>query len=203
VENCGHVVPHAVIMRQTMGVMGPVSLALLGMSLLFFLAVSALSRNISRPLADVAKASKAIASGGGLERPIRSEREDEIGQLSLAFSQMQRSLKQRLDELALLLGVSNQLAATVDLNEGMKAVLQGVLRGTGAAGVRAVVRNPVAPAPLLFAEGPSADEFGCVGSRRCDTITGGFRTDSLPRLRKSSPNWEWKRLRFPLSTLSC
>jgi PAS domain S-box-containing protein len=153
------VVPHAVIMRQSMGVMGPVSLALLGMSLLFFLAVSALSRNISRPLADVAKASKAIASGGGLERPIRSEREDEIGQLSLAFSQMQRSLKQRLDELALLLGVSNQLAATVDMNEGMKAVLQGVLRGTGAAGVRAVVRNPVAPAPLLFAEGPSADSL--------------------------------------------
>jgi PAS domain S-box-containing protein len=153
------VVPHAVIMRQTMGVMVPLSLAIIGISFLFFLAVSTLSRNISRPLADVARASKAIAGGGGLERPIRSEREDEIGQLSLAFSQMQRSLKQRLDELALLLGVSNQLAATVNLNEGMEAVLKGVLRGTGAAGTRAVVRNPVAPAPLLFAEGPSADDL--------------------------------------------
>lgn len=149
--------PHAAILRQTLGIMGPISLVLIAISLAFFLSVSAFGRNISRPLADVANASKAIAGGGGLERPVRSHRDDEIGQLSLAFSQMQRALKQRLDELSLLLGVSNQVAATVNLPDGMKAVLQGVLRGTGALGARAVVRNPIAPTPLVYGEGPGAE----------------------------------------------
>lgn len=149
--------PHAAILRPALSIMGPVSLVLIAISLAFFLSVSAFGRNIGRPLADVANASKAIAGGGGLERPVRSQRDDEIGQLSLAFSQMQRALKQRLDELSLLLGVSNQVAATVNLNDGMKAILQGVLRGTGAAGARAVVRSPLTPAPLSFAEGPGSE----------------------------------------------
>lgn len=153
------ILPYAAVLRQSLGIMGPVALVLLAISLVFFLSVAAFGRNISRPLAEVAAASRAIATGGGLERPVRTERDDEIGQLSIAFSQMQRALKQRLDELSLLLGVSNQVASTVNLSEGMKAVLKGVLRGTGAAGARAIVRNPVAPAPLIFAEGPGADSL--------------------------------------------
>ena len=149
--------PHSAILRQTLGIMGPVAMLLIAISLAFFLSVSAFGRNISRPLADVANASKAIAGGGGLERPVRSHRDDEIGQLSMAFSQMQRALKQRLDELSLLLGVSNQVSATVNLADGMKAVLQGILRGTGAMGARAIVRNPIAPASLVYAEGPGAE----------------------------------------------
>ena len=150
-------VPQARILRDALGVMGPLSLLLLAVSGLFFVYVSGLGRAIARPIGEISQASRAIAGGGGLERPVRSQREDEIGQLGLAFSQMQRALRQRLDELSLLLGVSNDVAATVNLSEGMTAVLQGVLRGTGAAGARAVIRNPNGPAPLAFAEGPAAE----------------------------------------------
>lgn len=156
------VVPRAQILRQALGVMGPLSLLLLVVSGLFFAYVAALGRDITQPLAEMNQASRAIAGGGGLERPVRSQREDEIGQLSLAFSQMQRALRQRLDELSLLLSVSNDLAATMNLGEGMTAVLQGILRGTGAAGARAVVRNPNGPAPLVFAEGPAADSLAAL-----------------------------------------
>lgn len=151
------IVPQARILRGALGVMGPLALLLVAVSGLFVAYVVGLGRAIVRPLGEISQASRAIAGGGGLERPVRSQRVDEIGQLSLAFSQMQRALRQRLDELSLLLGVSNDVAATVNLGEGMVAVLQGVLRGTGAAGARAVIRNPNGPAPLVFAVGPAAE----------------------------------------------
>lgn len=154
------IMPRAIVLRQTLGVIGPLALLLLAVSGVFFVLVAGLGRDISRPIAEMSRASKAIAEGGGLERPVRSShREDEIGQLSLSFSQMQRALRQRLDELSLLLSVSNDVAATINIDEGMTAVLQGVLRGTGAAGARAIVRNPTAPAPLVFAEGPAAESM--------------------------------------------
>ncbi len=149
--------PRSVILRQTLGIIGPLTVLLLIVSGLFYALVAGLGRDITQPIAEIGRASKAIAGGGGLERPVRSHREDEIGQLTLAFSQMQRALRQRLDELSLLLSVSNEVAATINIYEGMSAVLQGVLRGTGASGARAIVRNPAAPAPLIFAEGPGAD----------------------------------------------
>ena len=155
-------VPQARVLRGALGVMGPLSLLLLTVSGLYFVYVAGLGRAIARPIGEISQASRAIAGGGGLERPVRSQREDEIGQLSLAFSQMQRALRQRLDELSLLLGVSNDVAATVSLSEGMTAVLQGVLRGTGAAGARAVIRNPNGPAPLVFAEGPAAEAMAAL-----------------------------------------
>lgn len=153
------IVPQARILRQALGVMTPLAGLLLVISTLFFLYVAELGRAITRPVAEISQASRAIAVGGGLERPVRGHREDEIGQLTLAFSQMQRALRQRLDELSLLLSVSNEVAATVNLSEGMTAVLQGILRGTGAAGARAVIRNPVGSAPLVFGEGPAAESL--------------------------------------------
>lgn len=154
------IAPHAVILRQTLGIIGPLALLLLAVSGVFYALIASLGRDITQPIAEMGRASKAIAGGGGLERPVRPRREDEIGQLSLAFSQMQRSLRRRLDELSLLLNVSNDVSATIHIDEGMSAVLQGVLRGTGAAAARAIVRNPNAPAPLIFAEGPVADDLG-------------------------------------------
>lgn len=155
-------IPRAAVLRQTLGIIGPLTALLLIVSTLFYALVAGLGRDISRPIAEIGRASKAIAGGGGLERPVRSHRDDEIGQLTLAFSQMQRALRQRLDELSLLLSVSNEVAATIKLDEGMSAVLQGVLRGTGAAGARAIVRNPAAPAPLVFAEGPGAESMSAL-----------------------------------------
>ncbi|MCZ2113035.1 MAG: HAMP domain-containing protein [Anaerolineae bacterium] len=153
------VTPKATILRRTLSIIGPLAGLLLAISALFYALVATLGQNITRPIAEMSRASRAIADGGGLERSVRSDREDEIGQLSLAFSQMQRALRQRLDELSLLLSVSNDVAGTIHIEEGMAAVLQGVLRGTGAAGARAIVRNPNAPAPLSFAEGPAADSM--------------------------------------------
>ncbi|MEZ4518808.1 MAG: HAMP domain-containing protein [Chloroflexota bacterium] len=111
-------VPHSVILRQALEVIAPVALLLLLVSVLFFANVSAFGRSVSQPLGELVEASRAIAGGGGLEKTVRVERDDELGELSSAFGQMQRSLKQRLDELNLLLTVSNEVAASINISQG-------------------------------------------------------------------------------------
>ena len=185
--------PHAAILGQTLSIIGPLTLLLLLVSTLFYAIVTALGRDITRPIAEISQASRAIAGGGGLERPVRSAREDEIGQLTLAFSQMQRALRQRLDELSLVLSVSNDVAATISLPQGMTAVLQGLLRGTGAAGARAIVRNPATPAPLVFAEGPAADSMSVLDRavllqlRSVDELSYGTAAEIEAGLAITSP----------------
>jgi PAS domain S-box-containing protein len=134
--------------RQLTGVL-VIAMAIFALNLLY------LGRSITRPLHELLLASQRIA-GGSLNTPIQSQGDDEVGQLARAFAQMQVSLKKRLDELSLLLNVSQGVSTSMDINQGLPAILKGVLRGTGAAGTRAVVLNPSGRQPVTFGEGPAA-----------------------------------------------
>src|SRR5690606_12080776 len=68
------ITPRATVLRQTLGIIGPLALLLLAVSTLFYALVAALGRDITRPISEISVASKAIAEGGGLERPVRSQR---------------------------------------------------------------------------------------------------------------------------------
>jgi PAS domain S-box-containing protein len=147
-------VPYSVVLSLALQIgaslllIGAVAMGLLGLYLLF------VARSVTGPLNELMLASQSIA-GGSLNTPIRTLGEDELGRLGQAFGQMQRALKKRLDELSLLLSVSQDVSASMDINQGMPAILQGTLRGTGAAGVRVVVLNPSGRQPLAFGEGPA------------------------------------------------
>ncbi len=163
-------VPYTVVLGQVLGIVLPVAGLLLVVTAIFSMRFSRLGRNLSEPIGKLIDKSKAITAAAATSAPavppvetaVRGERADEIGQLNVAFAQMQRALKQRLDELTLLLNVSHAIASTVDIQQGMPAILQGILRGTGAAGSRAVVRNPNASYPLIFAEGPAAENLAAL-----------------------------------------
>lgn len=163
-------IPAAVVLGQSLWIVAPVTLLLIVVSGIFYWRFGRIGRNLTQPISRLIEKSKEITAAASSSTPVvptvetttRAERTDEIGQLSVAFSQMQRALKQRLDDLTLLLNVSHEVASTVDINQGMPAILQGVLRGTGAAGSRAVVRNPNNPYPLIFAEGPAAESLAAL-----------------------------------------
>jgi PAS domain S-box-containing protein len=163
-------IPASVVLGQTLWIVAPITLLLTAVAGIFYWRFSRLGRNLTQPISRLIEKSKEITAAASSSIPVvptvetttRGERPDEIGQLSVAFSQMQRALKQRLDDLMLLLNVSHEVASTVDINQGMPAILQGVLRGTGAAGSRAVVRNPNNPYPLIFAEGPAAESLAAL-----------------------------------------
>jgi PAS domain S-box-containing protein len=148
-------VPYEVILEQALRIASQLAIVLIGAMVLFGALLLWLGRSISSPLTELAHISQEIA-GGSLDTPINPQGDDEIGRLGHAFGQMQLSLKRRLDELSLLLDVSQDVSKSIDINQGMPSVLKGALRGTGAAGARVVVMNPSGRKPLSFGEGPAS-----------------------------------------------
>lgn len=152
-------VPYTAVLQQAWGIGWPLLLVMMLAAALFYANVLVIGRDITTPLDDMVEASKTIAAGGAWSPSQNVQRDDEIGQLQRAFAQMQRSMRKRLNELSLLLGVSHDVATSIDISQGIPAILRGALRGTGASGARAVVPNPGGGNPMTFGEGPAAEQM--------------------------------------------
>jgi PAS domain S-box-containing protein len=150
--------PHEVILGQALQISAQLAIVLFAAMVLFGGYLLTLGHSVTQPLTELARASQRIASGS-LNTPVKTHGDDEIGRLGKSFGHMQISLKKRLDELSLLLDVSQDVSRNIDISRGMPSILKGALRGTGAAGVRVVVINPSGRQPLTFGEGPGSDSM--------------------------------------------
>ncbi|MCB9422730.1 MAG: PAS domain-containing protein [Ardenticatenaceae bacterium] len=158
-------VPYEVVLNLAMNIGVPLTLVLLAVMGVFYANLALFSRDITNPLGELVQASKTITAGEKWMPSEQAQREDEIGQLNKAFYQMYQSRNKRLSELSLLLGISHEVSSSMDINQGMEAILRGALRGTGAAGARAVVQNPSGGYPLQFGEGPAARAMSALDRR--------------------------------------
>lgn len=152
--------PYTNVLKEALAAALPLMLLLLTLTGAFYVRTTAYGRGLAAPISELAQASRILASGGNLPARVSAGRQDEIGDLDRAFSDMHKVLKRRLDELSLLLTVSQEASASIDLNDNMPVILQGAIRGTGAAGARAVILNPSSGHPLTFAAGPAGAEMG-------------------------------------------
>ena len=125
----------------------------------FYKQLDRYGQNLSMPITELANASRSIAKGGKLTTRVYSNRQDEIGDLVLAFTDMQLALKGRLDELSLLLNISQDISSSINIMQSMPVILQGALRGTGAAGARILILDPSGKVPLSFTEGPAGPDL--------------------------------------------
>ncbi|WP_420644956.1 ATP-binding protein [Candidatus Leptofilum sp.] len=150
-------VPYEIVLGQALQMGWPLLLVLVLGTALFYTNITLLGRDITQPINKIVSASKTMAAGGSWAATELEQREDEIGELNQAFIQMQRATRKQLNDLSLLLGTSHDVSTSIDLNQGIPAILRGALRGTGAAGARAVVLNPSGGTPLSFGEGPAAE----------------------------------------------
>ncbi|MDX1662240.1 MAG: ATP-binding protein [Candidatus Promineifilaceae bacterium] len=151
-------VPYQVVLGLAIELSWPLILALgLGMALfsgnLFYL-----SQSISSPLQKLVRAAQQLAAGRW-DSPVPLQEEGEVGQLGHAFERMRRSLQQQFHDIRLMLEVSQDISTSIDVQEGLPIILRGALRGTGAAGARAIVLNPSARHPLTFTEGPLGEQM--------------------------------------------
>jgi PAS domain S-box-containing protein len=145
--------PYTVVLRLALDISMPLLLALLPIFALVGTQVYFLSSSITTPLQRLVQASQQLTSGNW-DVAVPVEDEGEVGQLGQAFERMRRAMQQRFTEDRLLLQVSQDISTSIDIEHGIPSVLRGILRGTGAAGARAVILNRAARHPLTFAEGP-------------------------------------------------
>jgi PAS domain S-box-containing protein len=86
-----------------------------------------ISRQLTRPLGNMAYAAERIARGD-LDQAVHLGGEDEIGRLAESFERMRLALKGRLEESGLLLHVSQQMASGFNLDDMLPPILEGVRR---------------------------------------------------------------------------
>jgi signal transduction histidine kinase/HAMP domain-containing protein len=104
-------------------------------------------------------------ASGQLDQPLAISGADETAQLRAAFEKMRLSLKARLDELRLLLNVSQKVASSLELRESIQPALESALV-TGATSARLVLLPGVlsdldsaTPASFSLAAGPAAELY--------------------------------------------
>jgi PAS domain S-box-containing protein len=157
--------PNRVVLELATQISTPIIVIMLLIGLIGLILVSLIAGRITRPAEALAAAAQRI-SDGKLDQPVAALGEDEIGRAGLAFERMRARLRARLDELGLLLRVSQGVAGSLNLDEALPPILQGALTASGAAGVRIIlVPNEELPRPLsgapplhqTFAAGPAAE----------------------------------------------
>lgn len=132
------VVPNRWVLGLATDIARPIVVILLLSGFAGLLIVSLIANRVTRPAEALALAAQRI-SEGRLDEPVLVEGEDEVGRAGRAFERMRQKLRARLEELGLLLNVSQKVAASLNLNEALPPILEGALSATGAAGVRAVL----------------------------------------------------------------
>jgi PAS domain S-box-containing protein len=150
--------PYSAVMETATLISNPLLLVQLLTGIILLLVIPFMATQITRPLQTLAAATHSIAQGN-LDIPVRISGEDEVSRLGGSFEQMRLRLRDRLNDLSLLLQVSQSVSATLDLKEGVPLILQGALEETGAAVARFVRVNDGGQSQRVFSVGMEDGAF--------------------------------------------
>jgi PAS domain S-box-containing protein len=151
--------PYDVVLGQAIGLAGPLLATLVVLTVAVSIVTFVVTRQLTRPLDDLARASDRIALGD-LEQPVDVTGDDEISNLAKVFENMRTRLKDRLDDLSLLLRVGQEVSAALDLTKGMPPLLEGALKATDALISRVVLFSATGEPQMVMGRGESVEGVG-------------------------------------------
>ena len=150
--------PRISVLELAMQISGPLLLLLFFIMFFAALGILILTRAITRPIQELSAAAENITHGN-LNQPIEIQRDDEVGRLAQSFEQMRLSLKARVDDLSLLLGVSQNVSASLSLAQGVPPLLDSVRQATPALVARLITLHDSGEPRELFSSGTGPTEF--------------------------------------------
>jgi PAS domain S-box-containing protein len=150
--------PRISVLELALQISWPLLLLLFFILIFASLGILILTRAITRPIQELSTAAENITHGN-LNQPIGIQRDDEVGRLAQSFEQMRLSLKARVDDLSLLLRVSQQVSASLDLAQGVPPLLDGVRQATPALVARLITLSESDEPRDLFSRGTGPTEL--------------------------------------------
>jgi PAS domain S-box-containing protein len=155
--------PRISVLELALQISAPLLLLLFFILIFASLGILILTRAITKPIQQLSTAAENITHGN-LNQPIGIQRDDEVGRLAQAFEQMRLSLKARVDDLSLLLHVSQNVSASLDLAQGVPPLLDSVRQATPALVARLITLSERGDAPYgeprdLFSRGEGPTEM--------------------------------------------
>jgi len=151
--------PYGVVLEQATRIASPLLLlqVLLGGGLVIIIPL--FTRWLTRPLTQLAAAADHIAEGD-LTQQVRVPGDDEVARVGDAFEGMRVRLKDRLEDLSLLLQISQAVSATLELPQGMPFILEGALRATNAQVARIVLLSADGDPQMVMGRGEPREGWG-------------------------------------------
>jgi PAS domain S-box-containing protein len=150
--------PRVSVLELALQISAPLLLLLFFILIFASLGILILTRAITKPIQQLSAAAENITHGN-LNQPIGIQRDDEVGRLAQSFEQMRLSLKARVDDLSLLLRVSEDVSASLDLEQGVPPLLDGVRQATPALVARLITLNENGEPRELFSRGEGPTEM--------------------------------------------
>ncbi|MGB1251285.1 MAG: ATP-binding protein [Candidatus Promineifilaceae bacterium] len=134
---------------------------LIGLAILFSMIgglIETLEQRRARQFSQFAQAARDI-SAGRYDTRLDEINSAELNELGHAFTDMSRSLKERIDQSSMLLQVSQDVSNTMELDKGFPIILKGLVKATHSIGARAILFNPSGGRPLRYGEGAGAAQM--------------------------------------------
>lgn len=123
--------PYELVLDRATRISRQLLLIPLAVTGLMAVAVALVTRRLTRRLQLLASAARSIGEQQ-LDNQVTLAGEDEVGQLGRAFERMRLSLKDRLEDLSLLLRVSETVSSSLDMAQGVPAILAAAIQATDA-----------------------------------------------------------------------
>jgi len=153
--------PYEVVLEQATQIATPLLVLqfLLGGALV--IVIPFVTNLVTRPLTQLAAAADRIADGD-LVQPVYVPGDDEVARVGVAFEGMRVRLKGRLEDLSLLLQVSQAVSATLELPKGMPYILEGSLKAAQAQVARIVLLSADGDPQMVMARGEPREGLGAL-----------------------------------------
>jgi PAS domain S-box-containing protein len=151
--------PYEVVLEQAAQIAAPLLLLQLLMGGVLIVVIPFFTGLVTRPLQQLAGAARRIADGD-LTNPVRIPGADEVAQVGDAFEGMRVHLKGRMEDLSLLLQVSQAVSGTLELAEGMPLILEGVLSATQATVARMILLSAEGEPQMVMSRGELREGLG-------------------------------------------
>lgn len=151
--------PHKVRMELALSIAAPLLALLTLLTGVVGLIVSLATSQLTRPLNLLARAAEEIARGN-LDKSIQMVGDDEIARLGGSFEKMRASLRDRLNDLSLLLRVAQEVSATLNLSQGISRILDGALQTLQARVARIVLLSAVGEPQVVIGRGEPVENIG-------------------------------------------
>ena len=150
------IVPYDVVLRLALNIGVPLGLLMAVLTFAFSVSLFSLGHRFAAPVNRLVNATEAIAAGQ-LDTPIELDSNDEIGRLGESFEKMRRETRRRVQEMSLMVNVSQNLTRSLDSNEVLPAILRSALRASGAVGARVVIM--LGGTPTAVGQGPAHESM--------------------------------------------
>ncbi len=144
--------PYELVLDRATRISGPLLVILAGVTGVLVISVVWVTGRMTRPLQMLSTAARSIAEGQ-LDSQVVVTGEDEVSQLGRAFELMRLSLKGRLEDLSLLLRVSQAVSSSLDLTQGIPIILEGALQATEASYARLILLDERGEPQVVMARG--------------------------------------------------